>query len=675
MPSEMSPLHAMRRDVCAHRRDYLVALGMVCFAVVVLITRIDVQATDTYVVNPDTVTSWFLTIAVCATLAGRRRWPLRSLALCMVLLVPLELAGQRDSLPFFAFVFGLYSVAAHLPARLAWRGVAMVVALYAVLVVFGSVALRGGPQIGNLLLATAFTLGRLMRRTRERQERAAEAAIARAVQAAETADLAAADERLRLAQELHDVVAHSLSVIAVQAGIGAHLIDRQPDEAAAALDAIRTASSATSNELSRLVDVLRAGTTADAAPAPLLTDVAELVDQTRTTALPVVLRVDGDLAAAPAGVSRAAYRIVQEALTNVVRHAGRANATVTVRVAGDQLSLRIDDDGRGGVASDFQRGDHGHGLIGIKERAQMYGGEATGGPRPGGGFRVEATLRSFADPQPARAVAPVTPANADKPRGRQIPPWLWDVLLAASLAGVVALEALAPDPGTVEFARMGGWAWTLRIGCCLTLAFRRRQATLSYAAAMLAALALTVGDYLAGTVVFVLWIGLYTVASRVSTTRLVGALAGTYGALAVMAWSEPPDLTVAGTVFVGILFTAAAIAGFVVRRDRSQRNDDLAWREADAATRARRARLMIANERLRIADELNTIIARSIDAIALQASDPKATRATLETISSISRDALNDLRRLLKHLRTEAEPNLYTPVAPALAVAAAGDVT
>ncbi|MDH4144563.1 MAG: histidine kinase dimerization/phosphoacceptor domain-containing protein, partial [Acidimicrobiia bacterium] len=212
----MDLLGATRRDIRAHAWDYVLAAGMVGFALVVLATRIDVQPTDTYVVNADSVASWLLTIALCATLAGRRRWPLRSLAVGLVLLVPLELAGQRDTVGFFALVIGLYSVAAHLPLRLAWRGVGLIVALYSTLVALGSVALRGGPQVGNLLFATAFALGRMLRRARLRQEREAEAAMERAARAVETAELHAADDRLRMAQELHDVVAHSLSVIAVQ---------------------------------------------------------------------------------------------------------------------------------------------------------------------------------------------------------------------------------------------------------------------------------------------------------------------------------------------------------------------------------------------------------------------------------------------------------------------------
>ena len=681
----MDLLGATRRDIRAHAWDYVLAAGMVGFALVVLATRIDVQPTDTYVVNADSVASWLLTIALCATLAGRRRWPLRSLAVGLVLLVPLELAGQRDTVGFFALVIGLYSVAAHLPLRLAWRGVGLIVALYSTLVALGSVALRGGPQVGNLLFATAFALGRMLRRARLRQEREADAAMERAARAVETAELHAADDRLRMAQELHDVVAHSLSVIAVQAGIGAHLIDRQPAQAAAALDAIRATGRTTSGEVARLVDILRDGTADGTARAPGLADVDELVDQIRTAGLPVGLSVEGDLAAVPAGSSLAAFRIVQEALTNVVRHAGRAAATVTIAATEDRVELRIEDDGRGLAVAALEPGrrEPGQGLIGMDERAQLYGGQARCEPRPGGGFRVQATLRYLGERPAVGAVHPATApdagdADAAGPDRRPVPAWCWDLLLAVSLAALAVLEIVLPqsrrvqlNPTSVAFAPTNLWAWSLRIGCCLTVAARRRSPNGSYAAALLAALALTAGDYQVGMIVFVLWIGLYTVASRTSTRSLVATVAGTYVALAVMAWSRPPDLSAAGAVFVGILFAVPTVGGYVVRRERARRDAELTERESHADAQARRARLVIANERLRIAGELNTIVNRSIDTIARHASegsdlvagDPTAARATLEAISAISRDALGDLRRLVKHLRDESGPAPYAPPA------------
>jgi signal transduction histidine kinase len=660
----MRLLHMLRRDSRANVWDYALAAAMVAVAIVALVTRIDVEDADRYRFRSDTWWSWAATIAVCATLVGRRRWPLPTLAVGLALVLPLEVAKHRDSVAFFVLLIGLYSVAAYLPSRLAWRGVAMMVCFYATLLAVGSITLAAAPVTGNLLLATSFTLGRLIRRTRTRQERDVEAAIERRVEAVETAALAAADERARLAQELHDVVAHSLSVIAVQAGIGVHLIDRQPADAAHALDAIRTTSHAAAGELARLVDVLRDGGSTETRAAPALIDVAGV----------------------PAGVSLAAYRIVQEALTNVVRHAGRAQVTVTVLATDEHVELHIEDDGRGMTTMADRTGD-GHGLIGMRERAEMYGGVVHAGPRSGGGFRVQATLRYLGEPLDNHtSVTPaITPNNPHSwvPKSLRFTTWTWDLFLAIVMVGFATLEIVAADPAATApiYTPSHVWGWLLRISCCLTLVLRRHVPTAAFAAGWLLGIALTISDYQVGVVVFVLWIGLYTVASYATMRRLAGALIGTYVAVAIVAWSKPPDLTTAGAAWLSVLLTASAVAGFVVRRDRERRHSDLTERTSVAEAQARRARLAITTERLRIADELSTIITSSIDKIAIKAGDgsqmvdldPGATRRALEAISMISRDSLNDLRRLLKRMRAETDPAIYSPITATLDHVPAGD--
>ena len=262
---------AVRRDACAHPGDYGLAGAMTGVALVALVSRIDVDDADLARFHPDTWWAGVATIVICALLVGRRRWPLRTLAAGLALVLPLELARQRDVVAFFVVVVLVYSVAAHLPPRLAWRGPALVAGLYAVLLASGTVILSAVPLLGPGFLAAAFALGVIIRRGRTRQRREVDAAIEQAAAAIETADLEAADERLRMAQELHDVVAHSLSVIAVQAGIGAHLIGRRPAEAALALDAIRTTCDTTDGELGRLVAILRHGGPANSTartPAP-----------------------------------------------------------------------------------------------------------------------------------------------------------------------------------------------------------------------------------------------------------------------------------------------------------------------------------------------------------------------------------------------------------------------
>jgi signal transduction histidine kinase len=684
----MQPARVVQRDVRVSVWDFAVAGAMVAVAMVALLTRMDVQPIDVHRFEADTWWSWAVTIVVCASLIGRRRWPLRTLAVGLVLVLPLELGGHRDSIAFFAVVIALASVAAYLPTRRAWRGVAMVAGLYAALMVGGATLLVAAPAVGPVLLAAGFALGRMLRRGQARQELEVEAAIERGAGAVETADLEAAEERLRMAQELHDVVAHSLSVIAVQAGIGVHLIDREPAQAALALEAIRTTGHTAAGELARLVQAMRGGVSADAGDAPALTDVGVLIEQIRTAGVPITFTTTGALEDVPAGVSLAAYRIVQEALTNVVRHAGRAQANVTVSVTDDHVELCIDDDGRGTTtALDPRSPGSGQGLLGMAERAQMYGGDARSGPRPGGGFRVHATLPYFASPitndsaaTPAVDRAVAARATPTRPR---LPPRLWDLGLAGLVAAVAAIELLGADPTIApHYNPTNLWTWLLKLGCGLALAARRRYPTGTFAAIWIMSLLLNVGGYKVGIIVFALDISLFTVARYATARRAVGAVIATYALLAIIASSEPREVTAAAAAWICILFTAVATAGHVAGRDRQRRTNDLAVRESTADAHARRALLAITTQRLRIADELSTIITRSIHTIAQEAetgshmveTDPAATRSTLELISTISRDALNDLRRLLKRIRTDSEPAAYSPIPPILHPVTAGEV-
>jgi signal transduction histidine kinase len=199
------------------------------------------------------------------------------------------------------------------------------------------------------------------------------------------------EQRLGLAQELHDVLAHNISLINVQASVALHLIDEQPDQARPALTTIKAASRDALQELRTALDLLRHGEDAPRGPAPGLADLATLVDGARAGGLEVQVDMDvnGSGSPLPAAVELAAYRIVQEALTNVARHA-RAHR-VTVRIVhgagdGDGVSVEVTDDGRGGSA------EPGNGIVGMQERAAALGGTVEAGPCAGGGFRVAANL-------------------------------------------------------------------------------------------------------------------------------------------------------------------------------------------------------------------------------------------------------------------------------------------
>jgi signal transduction histidine kinase len=212
---------------------------------------------------------------------------------------------------------------------------------------------------------------------REREERAA-------------AEKRRADEeRLRIARELHDVLAHSISVINVQAGVGLALLDTNPEQARTALTTIKAASKEALGEVRQVLDTLRTPGDAPRAPAPGLDRLPELVEQAASAGLSVAVVTEGERAALPPGTDLAAFRIVQEALTNVVRHSGSRTARVRITHAPGRLVLRIDDEG---PATGSDAGGGGNGLVGIRERAAALGGTIEAGPRPDGGFRVWADL-------------------------------------------------------------------------------------------------------------------------------------------------------------------------------------------------------------------------------------------------------------------------------------------
>ncbi|MFJ5558803.1 sensor histidine kinase [Streptomyces sp. NPDC093250] len=218
---------------------------------------------------------------------------------------------------------------------------------------------------------------------RTRREQWARERAERAQAARRRAD----EERLRIARELHDVLAHSISVINVQAGVGLALLDSDPEQARTALGTIKAKSKEALGEVRQVLDTLRAPGAAPRAPAPGLDRLPELVEQAASAGLTVT--VEGEASRLPPGVDLAAFRIVQEALTNVVRHSGSREARVCIERDGGRLRLRIDDDG---PATGADAGGGGNGLAGMRERAAALGGTIEAGPRPDGGFRVLAVL-------------------------------------------------------------------------------------------------------------------------------------------------------------------------------------------------------------------------------------------------------------------------------------------
>ncbi|WP_103501004.1 sensor histidine kinase, partial [Streptomyces sp. SM14] len=251
----------------------------------------------------------------------------------------------------------------------------------------------------TVCFALAWVLGDSLRTRRayyaELEERASRLEHERATEAR----IAVAAERARIARELHDVVAHNVSVMVVQADGAAYVFDAAPEQARTALTTISGTGRQALTEMRRLLGVLRDDGTerepGDYVPQPGLEQLDDLIDQVRGTGLPVECRCDGSPRPLPSGVELTAYRIVQEALTNTRKHGGPgAHANIRLTYGGDALSVLAEDDGRGAQAWLYgERGadGHGHGLIGMRERVGMVGGSLETGPRPGGGFRIRAT--------------------------------------------------------------------------------------------------------------------------------------------------------------------------------------------------------------------------------------------------------------------------------------------
>jgi signal transduction histidine kinase len=202
-----------------------------------------------------------------------------------------------------------------------------------------------------------------------------------------------AEERLRIARDLHDVIAHGIATIHMQSGAALHVLDRQPEQAKPALTAIKQLSKQTLDELRSTVGVLRDDEDAPLAPTPGLDQLDTLVDNARGAGVTVNVDCEPRPAPLPVAVDVAAFRIVQEALTNVMRHAGsNVTVTVTVRHTADEVRVEVVDDGRGAASSADAERSAGHGIAGMSERAITVGGHVAAGPHPGGGFRVLAHL-------------------------------------------------------------------------------------------------------------------------------------------------------------------------------------------------------------------------------------------------------------------------------------------
>ena len=324
-------------------------------------------------------------------LVFRRAAPLGSL----VLLLAAPAVGSQF-LPAYqplalalAWMFGTYSVAAHSPSNRALWG------LLAAALMTAFVAQAGGfGDLANIIsiwifLGAAWGLGRAIRSREQRAHTLQARADHLEADLELQAQRAIAEERTRIARELHDVVAHGVSVMVVQAGAAQRVLSQNPERAREALSSIETSGRQALVELRRMLGVLRASDAhASVEPQPVLARVGELVEHVRDAGIEAGLHVEGEPRGLSAGADLAGYRIVQEALTNVIKHADATAVDVTIRYLPAALELNIRDNGCG------PRNEHaaGHGLIGMRERVAMFGGTLTAGNAPDGGFAVVAHI-------------------------------------------------------------------------------------------------------------------------------------------------------------------------------------------------------------------------------------------------------------------------------------------
>lgn len=334
---------------------------------------------------------------------ARRRAPLAVLVAASVPVAVLLVIGASSAVIGSGLFLAAYTVAAWSGPRATAVAGAYAAALL-VLLAAGVPARMGVAELATnaALFAGALAVGVSSRQRRRTAALLADRALLAERARTEEARRAVADERLRIAQELHDVVGHSLGVIALQAGVGAHVLDADPAEARSALDAVARTSRTALAEIRRVLTVLRDDADLPYQPPPGLDAVPVLAAEMAAAGVPVAVRVEGAAVGMPAALGLTGYRIVQEALTNVVLHAPGAAATVQVRHSAGLVEIEVHDDGgtaaggtsHGGpapAAPDAGRTGRGHGQLGMRERVAAWGGTLTVGPQAGG-YRVHATL-------------------------------------------------------------------------------------------------------------------------------------------------------------------------------------------------------------------------------------------------------------------------------------------
>jgi signal transduction histidine kinase len=339
-----------------------------------------------------------VTLLTGVAVAVRRRWPVATLVVVAAVILVQQFYGASLNFGSLAAVIALFTVAAETPRRTSLVVLALLPAYlmvadlaYAAIHPTSTELLIGQFISAVVIFGIVWLAGDSYRSRRARMRELEERADRLEREQAERARIAVQNERAIIARELHDIVAHSVSVMVVQAGAARRIVDDQPDEARAAMASIETTGREALVEMRRLLGVLRS----DAGPAPLepqqgLAGIGTVIAGADRAGVVVELVIEGDPQPLPPGLDLTAYRIVQEALTNTVKHAAPAHATVRIRYEPDALDLDIVDDGSRTDAERDATG--GHGLIGMEERVRLYGGDFTAGPRQPAGFGIQVRL-------------------------------------------------------------------------------------------------------------------------------------------------------------------------------------------------------------------------------------------------------------------------------------------
>lgn len=511
--------------------------------------------------------------------------------------------------------------------------------------------------LGGLPFAAGWTLESRRVLTCELEASTAQLATAQA----DRARRAAAEERNRMARELHDVIAHDVSVMVLQTSGARGIAAGDPKRAQAALRVVESAGRDALVELRRIVGVLHRGDEAlVGSAAPGLSQLDALIARARAAGLAVEVRVDGLLEVLSPGLDLVAYRVVQEALTNAIKHAGLARAVVSVSVGARSLELEVSDNGHGPRSGRGENGETGHGLVGMSERVRLYGGQLRAQRRTdAGGFEVRARIPLDGIVPAPLVMTTMPPADkltvvADSGLGR---PW-FDPVLAGLLLVVLELGVLT------DGHRRGPLALNMLTvaGIALAAIWRRRRPLWFLAVAGVLALVmhayLTALEHSPLLAAYLLIVAAYTVAAWLPRRQAVLALALLLGGAAISELSEhrQPLGNLLGASFT---ISAAWAAGRAIRARRALVSELHRTAARLAAEREDRAQLAVAGERSRIASELHALVARSVAAMVVQAEgarrmlahDRLRADAAMGAIEDAGRHTLVEMRRILGVLR------------------------